>query len=107
MNEIVNISSKEEFKKELNTNIPVVVDFFATWCAPCRMQAPILHEFKEELGDKIKVLKVDVDEVESLAVEYSVSSIPTIIIFKDGEAKEKAVGLSPKSRLSDLVIKYL
>lgn len=107
MNEIINISSKEEFTKELNTNIPVVVDFWATWCAPCRMQAPILHEFKEDLGDKIKVLKVDVDEVEALAIEYNVASIPTIIVFKDGEIKEKAVGLSPKSRLSDLVIKYL
>lgn len=107
MNEILNVISKEEFEKEINTNIPVVVDFFASWCAPCKMQAPILHEFKEDLGDKIKVLKVDVDECELLANEYSVSSIPTIIVFKDGEVKERTVGLTPKASLSNLVIKYL
>ena len=107
MNEIVHVISKEEFEKEINTNIPVVVDFFATWCNPCRMQTPILEEFKNELGDKIKILKIDVDEVENLAIKFNVSSIPTIMVFKNGEIVEKTVGLTPKTSLSDMVIKHL
>ena len=105
--EIKNITSEEEFRNEIAGETPVLVDFWATWCNPCKMQAPILHEFAEEMGDKIKVVKVDVDEVSSLCYEYSVASIPTLAVFKDGKLAEKTVGLTTKAGLSELVIKYL
>ena len=107
MSKIIDIVSIEEFNKEINADIPVVVDFWATWCGPCKMQAPVLHEFSEEMGDKIKVIKVDVDVLQKLAIDYGVYSIPTIMVFKNGELKEKTVGLTPKAGLSNLVIKYL
>lgn len=107
MSEIINILGKEEFDKELNCSEPVVVDFWATWCGPCQMQAPILHEFKEEMGDKVKVLKVDVDQNEKIAYDLRIVSIPTIYVYKDGQVVEKSVGLTPKAQLANLVIKYL
>ncbi|MBO7526106.1 MAG: thioredoxin [Clostridia bacterium] len=105
--EIKNISSEEEFKTEIAADVPVLVDFWATWCNPCKMQSPILHEFAEEMGDKIKVIKVDVDEISSLCYEYSVASIPTLMVFKKGELLDKTVGLTTKAGLSELIIKYL
>ena len=105
--EIKNITGEEEFKAEIAGEVPVLVDFWATWCNPCKMQSPILHEFAEEMGDKIKVLKVDVDEVSSLCYEYSVASIPTLMVFKGGKLMDKTVGLTTKAGLSELVIKYL
>ena len=105
--EIKNITDSEEFKNEIAGDVPVLVDFWATWCNPCKMQAPILHEFAEEMGDKIKVLKVDVDEVSALCSEYSVASIPTLMVFKNGELVDKTVGLTTKAGLSELIIKYL
>ena len=95
------------FEELLATGKPLVVDFWATWCGPCKMQAPILHEFKEEMGDKVKVIKVDVDELQKLAIDYGVYSIPTLMLFKNGELKEKTVGLTSKAGLSNLVIKHL
>jgi len=71
------------------------------------MQAPILHEFKEEVGDKVIVAKVDVDQIPSLAYRYGVQSIPTLLVFKDGSLKEKAIGLTSKANLSSLVIKHV
>lgn len=105
--EIKNITSEEEFKKEIAADVPVLVDFWANWCNPCKMQAPILHEFAEEMGEKIKVIKVDVDEVSSLCYEYSVASIPTLMVFKKGELLDKTIGLTTKAGLSELIIKYL
>lgn len=105
--EIKNIIGEEEFKKEIAADKPVLVDFWATWCNPCKMQAPILHEFAEEMGDKIKVLKVDVDEVGALCYEYSVESIPTLMVFKGGELVDKTIGLTTKAGLSELIIKHL
>ena len=107
MSDIKNVLGKEEFDEIINSQIPVLVDFYATWCGPCKMQAPILHEFKEEVGDKVEVVKVDVDENSELAARYNVQSIPTIAIFKNGELKEKTVGLTVKAQLSEMLIKYL
>ena len=107
MNEIKEILTEEEFAELLLEEKPVVVDFWATWCGPCKMQAPILHEFKEEIGDKAIVAKVDIDVVEKLAVELGVMSIPTIMIFKDGELKEKVVGLTSKAKLSELLLRNI
>ena len=107
MNEIKEILTEEEFGELLLEEKPVVVDFWATWCGPCKMQAPILHEFKEEIGDKAIVAKVDIDVVEKLAIELGVMSIPTIMIFKNGELKEKVVGLTSKAKLSELLLRNI
>lgn len=107
MSNVIEILGVEEFNKEINSGVPVLVDFYATWCGPCKMQAPILHEFKDEMGDKVGVIKVDVDQNLDIAKEFGILSIPTILVFKDGELKEKKVGLSTKAQLSELVIKYI
>ena len=83
MSDIIDIVGKEEFEKEIASDIPVIVDFWATWCNPCRLQAPILHEFKEEVGDKVKVCKVDVDQNEKIAYDLRIASIPTIYLYKN------------------------
>ncbi len=107
MSSIDEIFSKEQFIKTITSATPTLVDFYATWCGPCKMQTPILYEFKEELGDKVNVIKVDVDQNPDLASEYSVQSIPTLIIFKDGVLKQKMVGLTTKAILSEKLIKLL
>lgn len=107
MEEILNVVGMEEYQKALETDVPVLVDFWASWCNPCRMFAPILHEFKEEMGDKIRVVKVDVDANEKIAYELKIYSIPTLLVYKNGEIKEKSVGLTSKAGLSEMIIKYL
>ena len=92
---------------EFTNNQLAVVDFWATWCGPCKMQAPILHEFKDEIGDKAIVAKVDVDVCEKLAVELGVMSIPTLMVFKNGELKEKTIGLTAKPQLSEMILKHI
>ena len=91
----------------LKSKKPVLVDFYASWCSPCRMQAPILSELADELDGKITVAKVNVDESEKLAVSYGINSIPALYIFKDGQVVEKAIGLTSKQELSAMIIKYL
>ena len=107
MSNVIEILSVEEFNNEINSGVPVIVDFYATWCGPCKMQAPILHEFKDEMGDKGGVVKVDVDQNLDIAKQFGILSIPTILVFKNGELKEKKVGLSTKANLSEMVIKHL
>ena len=107
MSDIKNVLGKDEFNDIINSDLPVIVDFYATWCGPCKMQAPILHEFKEEIGKKAIIVKVDVDENADLASKYGVQSIPTLAIFKSGELKEKTVGLTAKAQLSEMLIKHL
>ena len=80
----------------LGSDIPVVVDFFATWCGPCRMMAPVVEEIAAEAGDTLIVGKVNVDEAEDLAVQYGVSSIPTLMLFKDGKQIDSKVGVRSK-----------
>ncbi len=89
------------------SKVPVLVDFWAPWCSPCRMQSPILEELATELSGKVIVAKVNVDECESLAVKYGVMSIPCLMVFKDGTLKEQSVGLTGKAELSAMLIKYL
>lgn len=105
---VTDITSKEEFDQiVVSTSCPILVDLWATWCMPCKMQAPILHQFADDMGDKIRVLKVNVDECEELAALLGVQAIPTILVIKDGDLKEKHVGLCTEKDLSSLVIKYL
>lgn len=94
----------ENFESDvLNADTPVVVDFWAEWCGPCKMIAPSLEEISDEMGDKVKIAKVNMDENPDLAAKYSVRSIPTLLMFKDGEPVAIQVGAAPKSKLSDWI----
>lgn len=87
----------------LDASEPVVVDFWAEWCGPCKMIAPALEEISGEMGGKIKVAKVNIDENPELATQYGVRSIPTLLIFKNGEVADMKVGAAPKTALSSWI----
>lgn len=98
------IITEENFEQEvLKSDIPVLVDFWATWCGPCRMLAPTIAEIAEELKGKVKVGKVDVDEQPGLAAKFRVSSIPTLIVFESGKVKSTTVGVRPKAMIMELL----
>ena len=98
------ILTNENFDAEvLQSDIPVLVDFWATWCGPCKMIGPVVAEIAQENEGKIKVGKVNVDEQQGLAIRFGISSIPTLLVFKDGELVNKAVGYMPKEELLKLL----
>ncbi len=102
--EVTNDNFNEEVLSQKGT---VVVDFFANWCGPCRKLAPILEEVESELASKVKFAKINTDENIEMAKQYQVSGLPTLMIFKDGEAVERLVGLMPKSSIITNVEKYI
>ena len=99
----LNISSLNFENEVLNADKPVLLDFYADWCGPCKMLAPVLHEIAEESTGALKVGKVNVDEQMELAMRFQVSSIPMLVVFKDGKAVAKSVGYRPKSEIAAMV----
>ena len=99
MSDLTNVN-KDSFESEvLKSNTPVVVDFWAEWCGPCKALAPVLEEISSEVGAGAKVVKVNVDEAGELAQQYGIRGIPTLIFFKDGEVKSTLVGNQPKAEI--------
>ncbi|WP_018921664.1 thioredoxin [Salsuginibacillus kocurii] len=101
---IVNVTD-QNFGDETSEGV-VLADFWAPWCGPCKMIAPVLEEIDSEMGDDIKIAKLDVDENQETAGKYGVMSIPTLMIFKDGEVVEQVVGFQPKENLVELLEKH-
>ena len=91
------------FDEAIASGQPVLVDFWATWCGPCRMMAPIIEELGADYDGKVVVGKVDVDEEADLAQRYGIMSIPTLILFKDGEPAEQLVGARPKAAVQEMI----
>ncbi|MBU8905106.1 thioredoxin [Desertibacillus haloalkaliphilus] len=102
---IVNVTD-QNFASETSEGV-VLADFWAPWCGPCKMIAPVLEELDAEMGDKVKIAKLDVDENQETASKHGVMSIPTLMVFKDGEVVEQVVGFQPKDALAELLNKHL
>ncbi|SDH75840.1 thioredoxin [Alteribacillus bidgolensis] len=102
---IVNVSD-QNFADETSQGV-VLADFWAPWCGPCKMIAPVLEEIDSEMGEQIKIAKLDVDENQETAGKYGVMSIPTLLVFKDGDVVEQVVGFQPKEQLVELLNKHL
>ncbi len=96
-----------EFDKIISESKPTIVDFFATWCGPCKMLSPILEKVEEDSKGDFNIVKVDVDESYDIAKKYGIMSVPTMIIFKDGEEQEKIVGLRQKNQIEEAVRSYI
>ena len=98
------ILTEATFENEvIKSDIPVLVDFWATWCGPCKMLSPIIAEIADEYEGKVKVAKVNVDEQSALAAKYGIMSIPTLILFKNGEIADKTVGLRSKEQIKEFI----
>lgn len=99
---MVEIINESKFANEISEGV-VVVDFFATWCGPCKMLSPIIDSLAEEMKDSVKFIKVDADESVNILQEYGVAGLPTIAIFKDGQKQDMIVGFSPKEILVEKI----
>jgi thioredoxin 1 len=96
--------SRNNFEQEvLRSDKPVLIDFWASWCGPCRMLSPVISEIAEEFGDKVKVCKVNVDQEGDLAAAFHVSSIPTLVVLKDGKITNSMVGVRPKAQIVGMI----
>ncbi|MDU3724051.1 thioredoxin [Clostridium celatum] len=100
------IVGSNEFNNEVKDGV-VIVDFFADWCGPCKMLAPIFEEVGNEMEGKAKFIKVNVDEARDIADKFRISTIPTMIVLKNGEKKEVSVGFMPKEKIKEMVEKHL
>lgn len=98
---------RKSFKKLIDSEKPVLVDFFATWCGPCQTLSPIVEDFARELGNKVKVIKVDVDKNQAAATKYNIRGVPTLILFKNGEIVWRKSGLLTKRDLTSQINSHL
>ena len=97
------IATNTNFDELLQEEKLVIVDFWATWCGPCRMLSPLLDEVEAEMADKVEVVKVNVDDADEIAMRYRIMSIPTLLFFKNGQMVDRSVGAMPKSALVDKI----
>ncbi len=98
------ILNKDNFENEvLKSDMPVLVDFWAAWCGPCKMLAPTIAELAKEYEGKVKVCKYNIDDDASVAIKYGVASIPTVLLFKDGDVANKTIGFVPKSEIEAML----
>jgi thioredoxin 1 len=105
---IPTVVTDETFNQEvLKSDTPTLVDFWAVWCGPCRMVAPVVDEMAREQAGKLKVMKLDVDENQTTAMAYGVMSIPTLILFKNGQPVERIVGFRPKGDMEKKILPHL
>lgn len=107
MSKAAEVTARDFDTQVLQSDIPVLVDFWAEWCGPCRMVAPVLDQIAEEYEGRLKVLKLNVDSEAAVASKYGVMSIPTMMLFKDGEVVEQIVGAQPKQNIEQKVIPHL
>lgn len=98
---VLKITSENYEKEVLHSEKTVLIDFYADWCGPCKMMSPVIEEIAEEVGDRVKVGKVNVDQNQDLAMEYGIMSIPTIVIIKNGKVEKSFVGVRDKSEIKD------
>lgn len=96
-----------KFQSIISSGRPVLVDFYADWCAPCKQMPPILKQVKDELKDNVKIIKVNVDKNPAIATKYRIRSIPTLMIFKDGEAKWTGLGVRSANELKTMIKQYI
>lgn len=104
---LVHVNDKSFASEVLNSDVPVLVDFWATWCGPCRSISPIVEELAKEFSGRVKVTKLNVDECPATPTQYGVRGIPTLILFKGGKILDQLVGAHPKARLKALIEKAL
>ncbi|MCX7820626.1 MAG: thioredoxin [Brevinematales bacterium] len=107
MSNLVSLKHADFDKEVVNSSMPVLLDFWAEWCPPCRMIAPLLEQLSDEYKDKVKIMKVNVDEEPELATQFGITNIPTLLFFKAGNPYEKIVGAVPKQKIKDILDKML
>jgi len=98
---------KTSFGSLIASDTPVLVDFFADWCGPCKMLAPVLKQVKDQLGDQIRIVKIDVDQNSSIAAKYQVRGVPTLILFKSGQVVWRQSGVLPANTISQAITPHL
>lgn len=97
---------KDSFSNIIDSDIPVLVDFYADWCGPCKMLAPILKQVKDDLGNQIKIIKVDVDKNQELAGKFQVRGVPTMVLFKEGKQLWRQSGVLQKQQIVDIITSH-